>query len=286
MPRSFNWFILLITVLLTACATQPQLEGRAGTDFTIEELKQRAESASYSGAHRDALLRYQQILEKEPDNVTALIGAGEALLAADQNLRAEIYFERALTLDPLNPHAREARALSWLMSGNYAAAKKSLLNMVDDGIDRWRMWNSLGIVADIFGDYKLAADYYEKSLALTPHRAMLLNNLGYSRMMSQQYVDAETVLREAVSSDPENSRAVNNFALSIAWQGRYADAIEVLAAVMDVASANNNVGYIAYLRADYQQAKDFFEKAVRLRPAYYVKAAKNLEMVNEKLRRQ
>lgn len=286
MPRSFTWFLLLTTVFLTACASQPQLEGRAGTDFTIDELKQRAESATYSGAHRDALLRYQQILEKEPDNVAALIGAGEALLAADQNLRSEIYFERALKLEPLNPHAREARALAWLMSGNYAAAKKSLLNMVDDGVDRWRMWNALGIVADIFGDYQVAAGYYEKSLAVAPHRAMLLNNLGYSRMMSRQYADAETVLKEAVTSEPGNLRAVNNLALSVAWQGRYADAIDVLAAVMDMASANNNVGYIAYLRGDYQQSKVFFEKAVRLRPVYYVKAAKNLEMVNDILLRQ
>ncbi|MCW8917644.1 MAG: tetratricopeptide repeat protein [Gammaproteobacteria bacterium] len=287
MLNVYKGFVLLSALLLTACATtQPQLEGRPGTDFTIDELKQRAEMASYAGAHRDALLQYQQILDKEPDNVEALIGAGEALLAAEQHLRAENYFERALKIEPMNLQAREARALSWLMSGKYSAAQKSLLNMVDDGIERWRMWNALGVVADVFGDYSAAVAYYKRALLLEPRSATLLNNLGYSMMMAHQYVDAEATLREALVSAPGDLRAVNNLSLSIAWQGRYADAIEQLTGVMDAAAANNNIGYVAYLRADYLQAKEFFKKAIRLRPVYYVKAAKNLEMVNDKLLRQ
>lgn len=278
-----KWFLLLSVLLLTACATtQPQLEGRPGTDFTIDELKQRAEMASYAGAHRDALLQYQQILDKEPDNVEALIGAGEALLAADQHLRAENYFERALKIEPMNPQAREARALSWLMSGKYSAARKSLLNMVDDGIDRWRMWNALGVVADVFGDYPEAVAYYKRALLLEPQSATLLNNLGYSMMMAHQYVDAEATLREALVSAPGDLRAVNNLSLSIAWQGRYADAIEQLTSVMDAAAANNNIGYVAYLRGEYGLAEKFFRKALELRPSFYKRAALNLELTLQK----
>jgi Flp pilus assembly protein TadD len=272
---------------LTACATtQPQLEGRPGTDFTIEELKQRAEMASYAGAHRDALLRYQQVLEKEPDDVAALIGAGEALLAADQQSRAENYFERALKIDSANPQAREARALSWLMSGKYDAAQKSLLNMVDDGIDRWRMWNALGVIADVFGDYSAAVGYYKRALILSPRRAMLLNNLGYSMMMARQYAEAEVILKDAVASAPGNYRAVNNLSLSIAWQGRYDDAIEQLTTVMDAASANNNIGYVAYLKGEYGLAEELFRKALRLRPTFYKRAAMNLELVQQKTNKQ
>jgi Flp pilus assembly protein TadD len=283
---AYKRILLMSVVLLTACASQPQLDGREGRDFTIAELKQRAEMASYAGAYRDALLQYQTILEKEPDNVEALIGAGESLVAADQYLRAENYLERALKIDPKNPQAREARALSWLMSGRYEAAQKSLLNMVDDDLDRWRMWNALGVIADVFGDYPVAVDYYKKALFLSPESAMLMNNLGYSMMMAHEYAAAENTLRRALVSEPKNLRVVNNLSISIAWQGRYLDAIEQLTTVMDAAAANNNIGYVAYLRGDHQQAKILFEKAMRLRPTYYAKAAKNLEMVDNKLLRE
>lgn len=274
--------LLLSTVVLMACASQPQLEGGAGREFTIDELKQRAEVAGYAGAYSDALVQYQQILEKEPDNVGALIGAGEALLSATQPVRANNYFERALMIDSKNIQAREARALSWLMSGKYAAAQKSLLNLVDDGVDRWRVWNALGVIADLDGDYTKSAEYYQKAIILVPEKAMLHNNLGYSRIMDHNYPDAEASLRNALMLEPGNARVVNNLSISIAWQQRYNDAVEQLKSVMDEPSSYNNVGYVAYLNGDYSVAEDFFRKAMRLRPSYYKRAASNLELVLRK----
>jgi Flp pilus assembly protein TadD len=168
------------------------------------------------------------------------------------------------------------------MSGNYAAAKKSLLNMVDDGIDRWRMWNALGIVDDIFGDYSEAVDYYKRALLLEPRSATLLNNLGYSMMMAHYYVDAEATLRKALAIAPGDSHTVNNLSISIAWQGRYTEAIEQLIGVMDAAAANNNIGYVAYLRGEYGLAEKFFRKALELRPSFYKRAALNLELTLQK----
>jgi Flp pilus assembly protein TadD len=274
--------MLLSVFVLTACASQPQLDGREGQDFTIDELKKNAEMSSYAGAYRDALMQYQKILEKAPDNVDALIGVGEALLAEGQYVRAENYFERALAFQPQNPQAREARALSWLLSGKYADAQKSLLNMVDDGIDRWRMWDSLGIIADVFGDYSLAVSYYNKALAISPDHAMLLNNLGYSMMMAHEYVAAENTFKKSLVLEPGNVRAVNNLSISIAWQGRYDEAVEHLRTVMDEAASYNNVGYVAYLSGDYELAEDYFIKAMRLRPTYYKRAASNLDLTLQK----
>lgn len=274
--------LLLATLLVAACASQPQLEGGAGREFTIDELKQRAEVANYAGAYRDALLQYQQILDKDPDNLEALIGAGEALLAASQPLRAENYFERALVIDTQNIQAREARALSWLMSGKYAAAQKSLLNLVDDGVDRWRVWNGLGVIADLDGDYAKAAGYYQKAIALVPDRAMLHNNLGYSQIMVHNYAAAEDSLNIALQLAPENLRVVNNLSISIAWQRRYNEAVDQLKSAMDEASSYNNVGYVAYLNGDYSLAEEFFRKAMRIRPSYYKRAASNLELVLRK----
>ena len=275
-----KWFILFSVLLLSACASTPPAE--VGTEFTIDELKQRAEIASYAGAHQDALWNYMQVLAKTPEDIDALNGAGESLLAADQAARAENYFVRVLKQDSLNVRAREGRALSWLMQGSYAAAQKSLFNLVDDGVEHWRVWNALGIVSDLFGEYADSVSHYKKAIELSQSRAMLHNNLGYSLTMNRQFKQAEEVLKNALKLAPSKPRIVNNLALAIAWQGRYDEAIQHLILVMDEASANNNVGYVAYLNEQYDDAENMFRKAMRLKPSYYKRAASNLDLTIKK----
>ena len=275
-----KWLILLPLMFLVGCASTPQED--FGTEFTIDELKQRAEVASYAGSHRDALWNYMQILAKTPDDTDALNGAGESLLAADEAKRAENYFGRVLRLNPLNTRAREGRALSWLLQGRYAAAQKSLLNLVDDGVDHWRVWNALGIISDIFGEYSNSVTHYKRAISLSQDRAMLQNNLGYSLTMNRDFAAAEEVFLKALKLAPSNPRIVNNLALSIAWQGRYDEAIQHLGLAMDEASANNNVGYVAYLNEQYDDAENMFRKAMRLKSTYYKRAATNLDLTLKK----
>ncbi|MEN8169055.1 MAG: tetratricopeptide repeat protein [Pseudomonadota bacterium] len=282
MQMQCKWLLLLPALLMVACASQPELGGDE-PGFSIVELEQRAEMASYAGAHSDALLQYQKILEKEPDNIAALVGVGESLLAVNQPRRAESYFERTLKIDPVNTNAREARALSWLMQGKSIVAKKSLDDLVDDGVERWRVWNGLGVIADLSGDYMMAVEYYQKAIALAPNLTILHNNLGYSQIMAHDYVAAEASLKKALLLGPGNARVLNNLALCTAWQGRYDEATNILSPVIGAAAANNNTGYIAYLRKEHLLAKEFFARAMRLSPTYYKKAANNLEMVNRKL---
>lgn len=280
MRHTYSCLILVPLILLTACASTPPVE--VGKEFTIDELKQRAEVASYAGEHRDALWQYMQILDKTPDDIDALNGAGESLLAADKAVRAEGYFVRALRQNPLDTRAREGRALSWLMQGSYAAAQKSLLNLVDDGVEHWRVWNALGIISDLFGEYENSITHYKKAIALSDNRAILQNNLGYSLMMNREFKVAEEVLLKALKLAPSNPRIVNNLALTIAWQGRYDEALQYLSLVMDEASANNNVGYVAYLNEQYDDAENMFRKAMRLKPSYYKRAAANLDLTIKK----
>jgi Flp pilus assembly protein TadD len=169
------------------------------------------------------------------------------------------------------------------MQGNYTAAKTSLSNIVDDGAQLWRVWNGLGVIDDLLGDYMAALGHYQRAIDLAPERAMLHNNLGYSQIMAHDYTGAAVSLEKALLLEPGNPRVLNNLALCNAWQGRYDEAIDILSPVMGAAETNNNIGYIAYLRQDYLRAKELFTKAMRLRPAYYIKAANNLEMVNRKL---
>ncbi len=281
MVRFSQLATILPLLLLVACSSQPAREATR-SDFTIDELKQRAEYANEAGAHAEALAGYTKILSKDPENMESLIGAGETLLAIGKPERAGGYFIRALALQPKNIDAREGRALAWLMAGSYVDARMSLKNLVEDGVERWRVWNALGIIDDLFGDYADAVSNYRRAIQLAPERTMLQNNLGYSLLMNREYSQAESVLDTALKAAPTNARIVNNLAMSIAWQGRYEEAVNQLQLVMGEAEANNNAGYVAYLAGDYSEAEAMFKKALRLKPSYYKRAAKNLELVHKK----
>lgn len=278
--RARFYLLLLVSMLwLSGCATTAEIDGAKISDISIDELKQQAEMASYAGASKAALINYQQILAKQPDNIDALIGAGEALLAASQPERAEIYLERALSLDPKNPKAKEARALAWLMQGKYSDAARSLNNLIDDGVEQWRTWNALGVIADLGGDYSKAGEYYQRAILLEANKSTLYNNLGYSQMMAHDYEGAEVSLRKALFMAPGSPRTVNNLSLALAWQNKYDEAVNLLHQVMDEAASYNNVGYIAYLKSDYSVAEEYFRKAMTLKPNFYQRASENLKMV-------
>ena len=280
--RQLGKFALILHfAVLVACSSQPTRDD-VEAQYSIDDLRQRAHFAQEAGAHGEAMHNYSRILGKDPEDVEALLGLGETLLAIDQPERAEEHFARVLALQPKNIDAREGRAIAWLMQGNYADSRKSFNNLIEDGVDRWRVRNCLGIIADLFGDYQVAVTNYRRAIQLAPNRVMLQNNLGYSLIMNRSFSEAESVLDKALKSSPANKRMLNNLAMAIAWQGRYEEAIKRLRLVMGEAEATNNVGYVAYLSGDNEQAEQLFRRAMRLKPNFYQRAAENLELVLKK----
>lgn len=75
----------------------------------------------------------------------------------------------------------------------------------------------LGQIAEMVGDYELAASHYRRGLEagpiLTQARYFLRNNLGYSLNRLRRYVEAESLLREAIEIDPELPNAYKNLGL-------------------------------------------------------------------------
>jgi len=130
------------------------------------------------------------------------------------------------------------------------------------------------------GDYKKSAEFYNSALELQPDNVTVLNNYGYSLIMSHKYAEAEAVLRKASYVEQDDIRSVNNLAIAIAWQKRYDEAVKMASSQIKPYVAYNNIGYIAYLNKDYDIASSYYKKAIILSPKYYKKAEKNLELLN------
>jgi tetratricopeptide (TPR) repeat protein len=59
--------------------------------------------------------------------------------------------------------------------------------------------------------------------------------------------------------------------------GRYQEALEVFKKSGDEASAHNNLGCVYMADGKYKEAIEAFEKALEIKPGFYLKAYENLK---------
>ncbi len=281
MAASRPWRTLLLAPLLlavAACVSMPQ-EPQAPPQVPIAKLREQGQAAIGRGDMSAALLAYQSLLERDPDDTDALYRVGELQAQAGYPAPAEAYFDKVLTARPGDAAALEARGIERLRQRKYLAAQEDLTAAIGQDPKRWRALNALGVLADLGGRWSEAQGYYRRALAILPDAPELLNNLGFSLMSARDYAAAEDILRKAMRAAPQSQRIANDLGMSIAWQGRYLEAVETASPVLGAAMAYNNVGYVALLRRDRVTAAAYFRKAIDLSPTYYVTAQRNLARV-------
>jgi Flp pilus assembly protein TadD len=263
-------------VFLAACAT-PQKQPVQTTptpDPTIVLIA--ADAARNDGKFADASAIYQRLIWDHPDLRAAQYGLAESLLATAESERARPLFDGLIADEEFHARALQGVGLTQLVLNEREKATKTLHDATEADPTLWRSWNALGLIADGLGDFKTAQDDYTRALALNPNSAVILNNIGYSKLMAKQAEEAETYLRRALSLAPGSETIQNNLRLAIAGKGDYAEAVrftphEKLPGVL------NNVGYVAMGRGDYTVAEGYFVRAMEASKSFDRAAARNLD---------
>jgi tetratricopeptide (TPR) repeat protein len=247
-----KFFRIALTALaalgLTACATAPAptpvvappAEPPAPTKNNGDELFSQAVQAFDARKFDEAEQLFSQVLEREPNNVSAAYDLGVVSERKGDFRRAQERYEAAHKLDPHHT--------------------PTLLN--------------LGRVYRLLGQFDLAIALYEKALK-APGRefdAQLLNNLAVSYRLAKRYDKAEETLRKLLSRTADNPEAYKNLALLYYDQGNYrlAEFISSTARKLDEKDPGvyNNLGMI-YLKQDEKpRALAQFQKAVELDPNF------------------
>jgi tetratricopeptide (TPR) repeat protein len=144
-----------------------------------------------------------RILERDPDNIPALLRMGEAIAQSDHwwhQSAAPTYWRRVLELDPGNASARQAlvdfmldRAEDLAYWGSYSAAIASLEEALEVQPNNGRVLAALGSCYLGMDDEDSARSYIELALAKDPQ------DLGVYSIILQAWLDQE---------DPERAREV------------------------------------------------------------------------------
>ena len=201
-----------------------------------------ADLAFASAKYDEALIRYRQLLARNPDN--------------------SLFAERA--------------GISALKQGDVASAASFIDRATRAAKPTWRAWNARGVVADMQQDWSAADKAYGAAANLASDSADVVNNQGWSQLLRGDWKRAIGLFQRAAELDPGSIRIANN--LELARAAMAGDLPQRQANETDQAWAArlNDAGMAAQLMGDKRRAIAAFTQALEASGTWYARAANNL----------
>lgn len=263
--------IVLAALLMGACSTmQDMAHGKfdlgltkttAGNDQAREDADRKFAAFDYQGAAAG----YKAILDKNPDDSGARLGLAESQLGGRRLDDARANFVTLSKTAGYEARGSMGVGMVELRKGNLDPAIAWLKAAVSRDATLWRAWNALAQAQDLSKNWAASADAYAQALKYAQDPALVHNNIGVSLLAQGKYDDALKEFDIVLKAHPEMATARTNRQLTLAMMKRYPDAVAGLSSD-DKARALNNVGYIAMLKGDYDNAEKFFQQAMQESP--------------------
>lgn len=163
-----------------------------------------AKRLAEAGRHPEAEKIYNAALQKNPDNLEALTGAGYNHSWAKQHDRANEKFEAALALDPGNAAALVGKGYNLAWQGQYAAAKRPFAELERLQPGSTEAHKGLGYIHLWQGDGKTAIGYFEKLVLENPREIEYYIALAQSYLIENKIKKARIALRSGLQVDSAN----------------------------------------------------------------------------------
>ena len=222
-----------------------------------------------------AFAEYETALKLNGKNSQIHYKKGLLLVIGRMNEDAISEFEQALNKESKHALSHEGLGLAYFQMKKYDDAEAWFRKAVELDPKLWRAHNFLGIIYDYRKQYKKAIDEYKAAIAVKDNDGLLYNNLAISHFKTGDHEKAITTFNKGLEARPGHSRIHNNLGLVLAEMGRYREALEAFRKGGDEAQAYNNLGCIYLKHGKYEKAERCFEKAIELKPTFYVKASEN-----------
>ncbi|MBC9250488.1 Tfp pilus assembly protein PilF [Pseudomonas alcaligenes] len=213
-----------------------------------------------------AELAFSDVLSKQPDNPAALAEMGQLQLAMQQPDRARELLGRAVALDQKR------------LGGTGTGAPEGFKV---DAASPLKVYNAMGVLADLKGDFDQAAGYYRLAAQIDPRSALVANSMAYSLYLAGKWPEAEQQYRRGISYDSRYQPLWRNYGLLLARMERYEEALSAFEQVEKRAEASNDVGYVCLIEGKLDVAEQFFRSAIEQSPGHYDLAWENLSRVEQ-----
>lgn len=311
--------LLAMTAVLSGCQTmgpEPELDTRSvyrGDNSLLHKVRKQASSAdqamqmaamAYQAGDLDqSLYQYLRAIELQPKRYEAMIWIGRIHRDRGNTQLAEMAFNDVLTNQPENPDALAEMGMLQLAKRNHEAARAMLFKAVAldqrrlgneqgdgspdvaalkvDSQSPLKVYNALGVLADLSNDFPLSEAYYRLALLIEPRSVLVQNSLGYSYYLAGQWPEAERTYQRGIGYDAGYKPLWRNYGLLLARMERYEEALSAFEQISDRAQASNDVGYVCLVEGKLDVAEQFFRSAIEQSPAHYDTAWENLNRVQQ-----
>ena len=182
-------------------------------NIKIKLNKARVESAS--GNTKKAQKILNEILTKSPKYAKAINNEGVLKYNSGEKEGGEISFNEAEEISKNSDFSAELnKAIALLNRGNYEQAYRKLVSAEEKNQNSYLLKKTMAISLMYLGRYSEA---YKKALEATKlpegRTVEILNILGASKYMNEDYDEAEDCFVQALILDPDNAEANSNLAL-------------------------------------------------------------------------
>jgi tetratricopeptide (TPR) repeat protein len=222
--------------------------------------------------YRNAVLVWEDVVAKRPENQRAWTNLGKAYVNASRYEEAIRCCDKALELAPDYASAYTFRGQAWVGMGRLAEAISDCGRAIELQPDFAPFYNDRGLAYTEMGRLTEAITDYDKAIELQPDFATAYNDRGVVYVRLGRSEEALHDYDEAIRLNPDYATAYNNRANALADANRDAEAIRdydrAIALQPDFPEAYNNRGATYARSGRLTEALPDFDAAIALRPNY------------------
>lgn len=256
----FGFTVVLTSLLLVACDKNNVPNG----DPQEDSLLRVAEKFQNSGDLGASLSFYKQILEKEPEQKEALLGAATISWKMGEYGQTHQYLDKLLVLEPSSFPARRLRAKTFLAQEKGPEALTLFQVLSKENPQDASLLNLQGVCYDLKSDHEKARTFYEKALFIEPNNIGIKSNLGLSLTLSGKYDEAKKILEEIKDTAGITSRERHNLAIAYGMSGDLERAEHIFRIDLDAATTRKNIERLAAMSGAAPAALPFVDASVPL----------------------
>ena len=175
-------------------------------DDITEHLLDQAEQLKLDACHEEALVILEEILAKDPDNITALEEIADNELSLERYDRAEIAAKRAIALDSGSFDAHYVLGFSASVREEWDASINFLKIANRQEPNNPEILRCLGWSLFSAGQVLEGVVTLERALNLEDANPLILCDLGVVYLKMKEFPKARALLERALEIDPSNVR--------------------------------------------------------------------------------
>lgn len=161
------------------------------------------------GKHQQALHHFEKLLKFQPENLLALLGKANSLVALEQLDNAESIYNSILESNPENMYAMTELGVIYLKKGKHELAKKQFSQALEKDSERFTCpYEGMGLLFLKEGKYGEAKKYLRKAIDINPNiEYKKFNALAKIYIKESKLEKAGQLLKKSIENHPYDNEA-------------------------------------------------------------------------------